>query len=60
MQLAVDKAPAHPILNYHLGAAYAQTGRTKEAKAHLHKALSAGQTFAGIDDARSLLARLNG
>lgn len=60
MKLAVEKAPAHPVLNYHLGAAYAQGGNSKEAKLHLEKALSAGQTFAGIDDARSLLAGLHG
>lgn len=60
MQLAIVKAPAHPVLNYHLGAAYAQSGRTNEAKTYLQKALSAGHTFAGSDDARALLAELNG
>jgi tetratricopeptide (TPR) repeat protein len=60
MQLAIEKAPANPVLNYHLGAAYAQSGRTKEAKTYLQKALSAGHTFAGSDDARALLAGLNG
>jgi tetratricopeptide (TPR) repeat protein len=60
MQLAVEKAPAHPVLNYHLGAAYAQSGRNKEARTYLQKALSTGQTFAGSDDARALLAGLNG
>jgi len=60
MQLAIEKAPAHPVLNYHLGAAYAQSGRTKEAKTYLQKALSEGHTFAGSDDARALLAGLNG
>lgn len=60
MQLAIEKAPGHPVLNYHLGAAYAQSGRTKEARLHLQKALGAGQVFAGSDDARALLAGLNG
>jgi tetratricopeptide (TPR) repeat protein len=60
IKLAVEKAPGHPILNYHLGAAYAQSGQSKEARIHLEKALGAGQTFGGIDDARSLLAGLNG
>ena len=60
MQLAIEKAPANPVLNYHLGAAYAQSGRTKEAKTYLQKALSTGQTFAGSDDARVLLAGLKG
>jgi tetratricopeptide (TPR) repeat protein len=60
MRMAVEKAPAHPVLNYHLGAAYAQSGRSNDAKAYLQKALSAGQSFAGIDDARVLLAGLNG
>jgi tetratricopeptide (TPR) repeat protein len=60
MQLAVQRAPAHPVLNYHLGAAYAKSGRDKEARGYLEKALSAEQTFIGKDDARSLLAGLNG
>jgi tetratricopeptide (TPR) repeat protein len=60
MQLALEKAPAHPVLNYHLGAAYAQSGRSKEAKMYLQKALGAGQSFSGSDDARALLAGLNG
>lgn len=60
MQLAIEKAPEHPVLNYHLGVAYAQAGRTKEAKTYLQKALNSGHAFAGIDDARSLLAGLNG
>ena len=60
MQLALEKAPAHPVLNYHMGAAYAQSGRTKEARTYLQKALSAGQSFTGSDDARALLAGLNG
>jgi tetratricopeptide (TPR) repeat protein len=60
MQLALQKAPAHPVLNYHLGAAYAQSGRTTEAKTHLQKALNTGQSFTGSDDARALLAGLNG
>lgn len=60
MQLAVEKAPAHPVLNYHLGAAYAQNGRTKDARVYLQKALASGQSFAGVDDARTLLAGLNG
>jgi predicted Zn-dependent protease len=60
MQLALEKAPAHPVLNYHIGAAYAHSGRTQEAKTYLQKALGAGQSFAGSDDARALLAGLNG
>jgi tetratricopeptide (TPR) repeat protein len=60
MKLAVEKAPTHPVLNYHLGAAYAQSGRREQAQDHLRKALSAGQTFAGIENARALLAELNG
>ena len=60
MQLAIAKAPEHPVLNYHLGAALAESGRKDEAKTYIQKALNAGQTFAGIDEARSLLAGLNG
>ena len=60
IRLAVAKAPGHPVLNYHLGAAYAESGRKDEARTYLQKALSTGQTFAGIDDARSLLTGLNG
>ncbi|BCA57133.1 conserved exported protein of unknown function [Nitrospira sp. KM1] len=60
MQLAVGKAPEHPVLNYHLGVAYAQSGKAKEAKDYLQKALDTGKAFTGIDDARSLLSSLNG
>ncbi len=60
MKLAVEKAPAHPVLNFHLGSAYLQNGRRDEAKAHLQRALSAGEPFVGIDEARQLLAQLNG
>lgn len=60
MQLAVEKAPEHPVLNYHLGAAFVRAGRAKEARNYLQKALSASETFSGADEARTLLAGLNG
>lgn len=60
MKLAVEKAPAHPVLNYHLGAAYSRNGQKGEAKAYLQKALGAEQGFPGIDDARALLTQVSG
>lgn len=57
---ATAKAPDHPVLNYHLGVIYAQSGDKKEARVHLTQALQAKQPFPWAQDARALLARLDG
>ncbi len=60
MQQAAAKAPDHPVLNYHLGIAHFKAGHTTEAKAHLQKAVASQKTFQGLDDAKSVLAQLQG
>jgi tetratricopeptide (TPR) repeat protein len=60
LKQAMAKAPDHPVLNYHLGVTYAQSGEKKEAKAHLNQALQAKQTFPWTEEAKAMLARLDG
>ena len=60
IQQAASKAPDHPVLNYHLGIAHFKAGHTAEAKAHLQKALASEKAFQGLDDAKSVLAQLQG
>ena len=60
IQQAAAKAPDHPVLNYHLGIAHFKAGHTAEAKAHLQKAVASQKPFQGIDDAKSVLAQLQG
>lgn len=60
LKQAMAKAPDHPVLNYHLGVIYAQSGEKKEAKAHLSQALEAKQSFPWTEEAKAMLARLDG
>lgn len=60
LQQAQGKAPNHPVLNYHLGLVYAKVGRTSDAKTYLEKAVNAGQPFAGLEEAKTTLAELQG
>jgi len=60
IQQAVTKAPDHPVLNYHLGIAYFKAGQAAEAKTHLQKAVASQKTFQGLEDAKSVLAQLQG
>lgn len=60
IQQAAAKAPDHPVLNYHLGIAHFKAGHTAEAKTHLLKAVASQKTFQGLDDAKSVLAQLQG
>jgi tetratricopeptide (TPR) repeat protein len=60
IQLAAAKAPDHPVVNYHLGLAYYKAGQTAEAKTHLQKALASPKPFPGLDEAKSVLAQLQG
>lgn len=59
MRKAVQQAPEQPLLNYHLGMAYYRTGAGKEAKTHLEKAMKAGKPFAGVEEAKAVLTKLN-
>lgn len=60
LQQATTLAPDHPILNYHLGAAYAKMGQRAEAVTHLKKALASGAAFEGTDEAKTLLGEVSG
>lgn len=60
MRQALAKAPNHPVLNYHLGVVYAKAGRTGDAKTYLEKAVKAGKPFAGLEEAKTTLAALQG
>jgi tetratricopeptide (TPR) repeat protein len=60
LQQAMTLAPEHPILNYHLGAAYAKMGQRAEAVTHLKKALASGAPFEGSDEAKILLGEVSG
>jgi tetratricopeptide (TPR) repeat protein len=60
IQQAATTAPDNPVVNYHLGIAYYKAGQTTEAKTHLRKAVASQKDFPGMDDARSVLAQLQG
>ena len=60
LQQATAMAPDHPILNYHLGAAYVKAGRRPDAITHLKKAVAAGTPFEGLDEAKTLLGQVAG
>ncbi len=55
---AAELAPQIPLLQYHLGMAYALNQQNEEAVAHLRRAVDAGQEFTGLAVARETLERL--
>lgn len=57
LEKAVALAPGHPLLNLHLGQAYAAAGRKSDAKLALGRAVSV-RNFAGRQDAVDALAAL--
>ena len=50
--------PSNPEIRYHLAAALAAEGRTKEARVELEAALTSNVSFDGIDDARRLASEI--
>lgn len=60
LQKATTLVPDHPILNYHLGAAYAKAGQRTEAQTHLKKALAPSTVFEWTDTAKTLLGEVSG
>jgi tetratricopeptide (TPR) repeat protein len=58
LQKAAEAAPLSPVYQYHLGMALYRQGDVKSAKAHLRRAVEAKTAFAGIDQARDVLARM--
>ena len=55
---AFTRSSATVEIRYHIAVALAKLGRTDEAIRELQQALQAGRQFAGAEDARALLARL--
>jgi tetratricopeptide (TPR) repeat protein len=60
MKDAVAKSPEVPTLNYHLGMAYYQSGKTAEARAYLSKALKSAEAFQGRQEAEQILSQMRG
>lgn len=60
LKQATSLASEHPILNYHLGAAYAKAGQHAEAAEHLKKAIEFRGSFEGLDEAKTLLTEISG
>lgn len=60
LKQALAKEPSHPVLSYHLGVAYAQSGEKAEARQFLSQALQSKQSFPWLDEAKSMLAKIDG
>ena len=60
MKEAVAKSPELPTLNYHLGAAFYQSGKRAEARAYLSKALKSPEVFQGRQEAEQILSQVKG
>jgi Flp pilus assembly protein TadD len=60
LKQATALAPEHPVLNYHLGAAFSKSGQPDDARDHLKKAVAAGIPFEGMEAAKALLAEVGG
>ena len=60
MKNAVAKSPEVPTLNYHLGMAYHQSGKTVEARAYLSKALKSAEVFQGRQEAERMMSQMRG
>ena len=60
LKQATALAPDHPVLNYHLGAAYSKSGQPSDARVHLKKAVVSVTPFDELDDAKALLSEIAG
>jgi tetratricopeptide (TPR) repeat protein len=60
LRVSVEKDPKNPIYRYRLGLAYSKTGDKDGARRELGEALKLDQKFPGADEARKLLASLEG
>jgi Flp pilus assembly protein TadD len=60
LRLSVEKDPRNPLYHYRLGLAYSKTGDKDGARKELQEALKLNQTFEGADEAKQLLASLQG
>jgi tetratricopeptide (TPR) repeat protein len=57
-EACVEKEPANPIFNYHLGLAYNKKGDYAKAEKALKKALELQKDFEGSEDARKVLGQI--
>jgi tetratricopeptide (TPR) repeat protein len=60
LERAAERAPQSKVIRYHLAMAQAKAGQADKARDNLEAALAGATPFAGIDEARSLLAELKG
>jgi len=60
MKDAVAKSPEIPVLNYHLGIAFFQSGKRDEARIYLSKALKNSDSFEGRREAERILTQIRG
>jgi len=58
LQEAVAKVPNNPLFRYHLGAAYAKSGQTADARRELQKALELDSKCVGASESKRLLGSL--
>ena len=58
LKYAVAKSPETPILNYHLGMAFFQSGKPAEARPYLSRALKHTEQFEGRQEAEQVLAQI--
>ena len=58
LEESVQKAPKAALFRYHLGAAYAKSGRTVDARRELQEALKLDDKFLGAAECRRLLQGL--
>ena len=55
---SLKKMPENPVINYHLGLVYSDTGKKDLAKKHFSKALSVSPQFKYADKAKAALKKL--
>jgi Tfp pilus assembly protein PilF len=55
---ALTLLPGEPTIHYHLALVYLKQGDKDRGKTYLNKALETGSEFAGIEEARKVLAEL--
>ena len=60
LKYAAAKFPEASVLNYHLGIAFFQSGKSAEARRYLSKALKNADQFEGRRDAEQVLAQIRG
>jgi predicted Zn-dependent protease len=54
----VQREPAHPVYQYHLGMAYMKAGERAGARAALEAAIARGVPFEGLSNAKTALESL--